>query len=106
MYLTGRLASCADAVARPGQLLCATKDRHTAALAAPGSRAVNADLFRAADLSFSVESLPLNQPLLSLPVSSASRFSAIDAAFNSSIVGLHTALPLGDVVRDERAGWP
>ncbi|CAM9208539.1 unnamed protein product, partial [Ectocarpus fasciculatus] len=62
-------------------------------------RAVNADLFRAADLSFSVESLPLNQPLASLPVASASRFSAIDSAFNSSIVGLHTALPLGDVMR-------
>ncbi|CAN0496504.1 unnamed protein product, partial [Ectocarpus sp. 12 AP-2014] len=62
-------------------------------------RAVNADLFRAADLSFSVESLPLNQPLSSLPVASSSRFSAIDSAFNSSIVGLHTALPLGDVTR-------
>ncbi|CAB1120292.1 unnamed protein product [Ectocarpus sp. CCAP 1310/34] len=62
-------------------------------------RAVNADLFRAADLSFSVESLPLNQPLSSLPVASSSRFSAIDSAFNSSIVGLHTALPLGDVMR-------
>lgn len=61
-------------------------------------RAVNADLFRAADLSFSIEGLPLNQPLSSLPVASASRFSAIDSAFNSSIVGLHTALPLGDVV--------
>lgn len=61
-------------------------------------RAVNADLFRAADLSFSVESLPLNQPLSSLPVASASQFSAVDSAFNSSIVGLHTALPLGDVV--------
>lgn len=64
------------------------------------SRAVNADLFRAADLSFSVESLPLNQPLSSLPVAAASCFSAIDAAFNSSIVGLHTALPLGDLVRN------
>lgn len=62
-------------------------------------RCVNADLFRAADLSFSVECLPLNQPLSSLPVASTSRFSAVDAAFNSSIVGLHTALPLGDVVR-------
>lgn len=62
-------------------------------------RAVNADLFRAADLSLSIESLPLNQSLLSLPVASASRFSAVDAAFNSKLVGLHTALPLGDVVR-------
>lgn len=61
-------------------------------------RAVNADLFRAADLSFAVESLPLNQPLASLPIASASRFSAVDSAFNSSVVGLHTALPLGDVV--------
>lgn len=61
-------------------------------------RAVNANLFRAADLSFSVEGLPLNQPLSSLPVASASRFSAIDSAFNSSVLGLHTALPLGDLV--------
>lgn len=67
---------------------------------------MNADLFRAADLSFSVEGLPLNQPLSSLPVASASRFSAIDSAFNSSIVGLHTALPLGDVVgTQEAAHW-
>lgn len=68
-------------------------------------RAVNADLFRAADLSFSVEGLPLNQPLSSLPVASASRFSAIDSAFSSSIVGLHTALPLGDVVSARVQTW-
>lgn len=45
-----------------------------------------------------MEGLPLNQPLSSLPVASGCRFSAIDSAFNSSIVGLHTALPLGDLV--------
>lgn len=41
----------------------------------------------------------MNQPLSSLPVASVSRFSAIDAAFNSKLVGLHAALPLGDLVR-------
>lgn len=105
LYLTGGPTSFSNAVALPGQRLHAISNRHTPTLADLDCRAVNADLFRAADLSFSVESLPLNQPLLSLPVASASRFSAIDAAFNSSIVGLHTAMPLGDVVRPEHAGW-
>ncbi|CAM9177415.1 unnamed protein product [Discosporangium mesarthrocarpum] len=62
-------------------------------------RAMNAELFRTADLSLSIEGLPLNQPLSSLPVASPGRFSAIDAAFNSEIVGLHAALPLGELVR-------
>lgn len=66
-------------------------------------RAVNAELFRAADLSLSVEGLPVNQPLASLPVASASCFSAIDVAFNTKLVGLHSALPLGDVVSGRRA---
>lgn len=60
---------------------------------------MNADLFRAADLALSVEGLPLNQPLSSLPTASKSHFSAIDAAFNNKLVGLHAALPLGDLVR-------
>ena len=63
-------------------------------------RAVNADLFRAADLSFSVENLPRNQSnqsLASVPTASTSLFSGIDAAFNSSMIGLHAALSLGDI---------
>ncbi|CAM9109976.1 unnamed protein product [Choristocarpus tenellus] len=62
-------------------------------------RSMNGELFQTADLSLSVEGLPLNQPLSSLPVASPVCFSAIDAAFNSEIVGLHAALPLGDLVR-------
>lgn len=68
-------------------------------------RSVNADLFRTADLALSLEGLPLNQPLSSLPVASRYRFSAVDVAFNNKLVGLHAALHLGDLVSAYRGPY-